>query len=76
MKGIEVESEGDINITSVWGTATCRRSRSGSPPCGSRILDVEGATAAELDELVAHAGQWSPVLNTVKNPISVTLARA
>lgn len=38
-------------------------------------LDIEGASEAELDALVAHAAQWSPVLNTVKNPVSVTIDR-
>ncbi|APX85992.1 peroxiredoxin [Methylorubrum extorquens] len=77
VKGIEVESEGDINITSVWGTGDLSEKPVGLTAVRLKVhLDVEGATAAELDELVAHAGQWSPVLNTVKNPISVTLARA
>ncbi len=39
-------------------------------------LDIEGASAEELDELVAHAAKWSPVLNTVKNPVDISVARA
>ena len=77
VRGIEIESEGDINITSVWGTGDL-----GEKPVGltavrlNAHLDIEGASPAELDELVAHAAQWSPVLNTVKNPVAVSIARA
>ncbi len=77
VRGIEIESEGDINITSVWGTGDL-----GEKPVGLTAvrlkahLDIEGASPAELDELVAHAAQWSPVLNTVKNPVAVSIARA
>ena len=77
VKGIEIESEGDINITSVWGTGDLGEKAVGLTTVRLKArLDVEGATEAELDELVAHAGQWSPVLNTVKNPVAVTLSRA
>ncbi|MFF8798885.1 MULTISPECIES: OsmC family protein [unclassified Methylobacterium] len=77
VRGIEIESEGDINITSVWGTGDLSEKPVGLTAVRLKAhLDIEGASEAELEELVAHAGQWSPVLNTVKNPVSVTLARA
>ncbi|MCC0806827.1 OsmC family protein [Methylobacterium sp. W2] len=77
VRGIEIESEGDINITSVWGTGDLSPKVVGlSAVRLSARLDIEGASQAELDELVAHAGQWSPVLNTVKNPVTVSLVRA
>ncbi|WP_375455244.1 OsmC family protein [uncultured Methylobacterium sp.] len=77
VRGIEIESEGDINITSVWGTGDLSPKVVGlSAVRLSARLDIEGATQAELDELVAHAGDWSPVLNTVRNPVAVSLVRA
>lgn len=77
VKGIEIESEGDINITSVWGTGDVSEKPVGLTAVRLKAhLDIEGASQAELDELVAHAAQWSPVLNTVKNPVSVSIARA
>src|SRR6266849_6280310 len=39
-------------------------------------LDTDGASPAELDELVAHAAKWSPVLNTVRNPVQLAIERA
>lgn len=77
VRGIEIESEGDINITSVWGTGDLSEKPVGLTAVRLKAhLDIDGASEAELEALVAHAGQWSPVLNTVKNPVSVTLARA
>jgi organic hydroperoxide reductase OsmC/OhrA len=38
-------------------------------------VDVEGASDAEIDDLIAHAAQWSPVLSTVKNPVAIQIAR-
>ncbi|MER2269152.1 OsmC family protein [Methylobacterium oxalidis] len=77
VRSIEIESEGDINITSVWGTGDLSEKPVGLTAVRLKAhLDIEGASPAELDELVAHAAQWSPVLNTVRNPVPVTLARA
>lgn len=68
---LELELEGDINITSVWGI-----NDSSEAPLG--ITDVrikaylEGdASQEELAELVAHANQWSPISNTVRNPVNL-----
>lgn len=68
---LELELEGDINITSVWGI-----NHSSQAPLG--ITDVrikayvEGnASNEELAELVAHANQWSPISNTVRNRVNL-----
>jgi len=77
VRGITIESEGDINITSVWGTGDLSQKPVGLTAVRLKAyLDIDGASPDELDALVAHAAQWSPVLNTVQNPVSVTLARA
>ena len=75
--GITIESEGDINTTSVWGTGDLSEKPVGLTAVRLKAhLDIDGASPDELDALVAHAAQWSPVLNTVQNPVPVTLARA
>ncbi|SFM01848.1 OsmC family protein [Methylobacterium pseudosasicola] len=77
VRAIEIESEGDINITSVWGTGDLSPKPVGLTAVRLKArLDIEGASAAELDDLIAHAAQWSPVLNTVQNPVPVTVVRA
>lgn len=76
LKGIAVDLEGDINITSVWGTGDLSPKPVGLTAVRIKVdLDVEGASPAEVDELIQHAGQWSPVLNTVKNPVAIEIAR-
>jgi uncharacterized OsmC-like protein len=74
--GIELELEGDINITSVWGTGDLSPKPLGLTAVRIKAnLQIDGASDAELDELVAHAAKWSPVLNTVQNPVPVTVGR-
>jgi uncharacterized OsmC-like protein len=77
VRGIEVETEGDINITSVWGTGDLAPKPTGLTAVRLKVrLDIDGASPAELDELVAHAAKWSPVLNTVRNPVQLAIERA
>jgi organic hydroperoxide reductase OsmC/OhrA len=77
VRGIEVELEGDINITSVWGTGDLAPKPLGLTAVRIKAhVDIDGASQAELDELVAHAAKWSPVLNTVRNPVAISVARA
>ncbi len=73
---IELELEGDINITSVWGVGDL-----GEKPIGFTAVrikaHVEGdADRRTLDELVAHAVRWSPVTGTFRNPVPVSVALA
>jgi uncharacterized OsmC-like protein len=76
IRGIAVDLEGDINITSVWGTGDLSPKPVGLTAVRIKVdLDVEGASKAEVDEVIAHAAQWSPVLNTVKNPVAIEIAR-
>jgi uncharacterized OsmC-like protein len=77
IRGIELELEGDINITSVWGTGDLSPKPLGLTAVRIRAqVEADGATQAQLDELVAHAAKWSPVLNTIKNPVPVTVQRS
>ena len=77
VRAIEIELEGDINITSVWGTGDLAPKRLGLTAVRLKVhVEADGATEAELDELVAHAAKWSPVLNTISNPVPVAVARA
>ncbi len=76
VNAIDLDLEGDINITSVWGTGDLSPKALGLTAVRIKAhLDIDGASAAELDELVAHAAKWSPVLNTVQNPVPVAVER-
>ena len=42
-----------------------------------KVVHIEGdADRAALDELIAHANVWSPVANTVRNPVPLTVSLA
>lgn len=74
---LELELEGDINVTAVWGVGDLAAEK----PLGFTAVrvkaKVEGGTSrAELDALVAHANVWSPVANTLRNPVRVSVELA
>ena len=74
IKAIAVDLEGDINVTSVWGVGDLRPKPVGLTAVRIKAhLDVDGASRDEVDAVVAHAAQWSPVFNTVKNPVAVSI---
>lgn len=74
---IELELEGDINVTAVWGVGdTSPRKVLGFTDIRVKVLLEGDASDSELQALVAHANQWSPVANTMRNPVGVTVALA
>lgn len=77
VRHIGVELEADINITSVWGTGDLNPKPVGFEAIRLRVeLDLDGATEAEKQELIRHAAHWSPVLNTIRNPVDVSVVSA
>ena len=72
---LEVELEGDINISAVWGVGDLGEKRLGLTDIRAKVT-VEGDASAEaLDDIVAHATHWSPVANTMINPVSLSVTR-
>ncbi|HYD69922.1 OsmC family protein [Azospirillum sp.] len=81
IRSLAVELEGDINITSVWGTGDIGTGDTGPKPVGftavrARVLLDAEADREALDELVAHAVAWSPVAGTVRSPVPVDVTLA
>lgn len=73
---LELALEGDINVTAVWGVGDLGDKRLGFTDVRVTV-DIEGdASRDELDELVAHANVWSPVANTLRNPVNVEVGLA
>ncbi|HWN66129.1 MAG TPA: OsmC family protein, partial [Haliangium sp.] len=69
---VELELEGDINITSVWGVGDLGRDKVlGLTDVRVRVHLDGNVSREELTELVAHANDWSPVANNVRNPVSL-----
>jgi thiosulfate/3-mercaptopyruvate sulfurtransferase len=73
---LELELEGDINITSVWGVGDLSPKKLGLTAVRAKVHIEGDADRAALDELVAHANAWSPVANTVRNPVPLTVSLA
>jgi uncharacterized OsmC-like protein len=73
---LELELEGDINITSVWGVGDLSPKQLGLTAVRAKVHLEGDASRAALDELVAHANVWSPVANTVRNPVQLSVSLA
>ena len=72
---LEVELEGDINITAVWGVGDLGDKRLGVSDIRAKVTVDGDASAEALDEIVAHATRWSPVANTMINPVALSVTR-
>jgi uncharacterized OsmC-like protein len=74
---LELQLEGDINVTAVWGTGDLDENK----PLGFtdvRVkIDAEGdAPKAVIDDIIAHSNVWSPVANTLRRPVNLTVEPA
>jgi len=71
---LEVELEGDINITAVWGTGDLDPDKKLGVTEVRAMFTIEspGTPKEVLEELVAHAMKWSPVANTYLNAVTMS----
>jgi uncharacterized OsmC-like protein len=75
IRSLALDLEADINITSVWGTGDISPKPVGFDAVRVKVeLDAD-APADKLNALVAHATKWSPVANTVSQPVALTVER-
>jgi uncharacterized OsmC-like protein len=75
---LEVLIEADVGNPAAWGAggAEMQSSQMGFQDIRVKVLIEGDATRAELDEIVRHANFYSPVANTMRNPISFSIALA
>ncbi len=68
---LELHIEGDVGNTAAWGAGGAPRETSQMGFQAIRVkVNVEGnATREELDEIVRQANYFSPVANSMRNPI-------
>src|SRR6187549_863322 len=58
---LELELEGDLNITAVWGTGDVSEKPVGFTDVRIKVdMECEGVPKSEIDALVAHVKKWSP----------------
>jgi uncharacterized OsmC-like protein len=78
IRRLELELEADLDTTAVWGTGDIDPKPIGFESVRVSVqLDADASREA-LDALIKHATLWSPVANTLHNPIhlDVTLSQA
>ncbi len=73
---LEIELEGDLNITAVWGTGDLSEKPVGFTDVRAKVTFEADRPREELAALVAHARQWSPVANTFSRPVNLEIALA
>lgn len=74
---LELDLEGDINVTAVWGVGDTDPAKLLGFTDVRVNVSLEGDVDRDtLAELVAYANVWSPVANTLRNPVNVEVALA
>ena len=68
---LELKLEGDIGNPAAWGAGGADMASAQMGFQAIRVaVDIEGdASREELDEIVRHANRFSPVANSMRNPI-------
>jgi uncharacterized OsmC-like protein len=69
---LELALEGDLNITAVWGTGDTSEKPVGFTDVRVKVdMVCEGISQEEIDGLIKHVTQWSPVANTFTRPVNL-----
>jgi uncharacterized OsmC-like protein len=78
IQALELELEADINTTAVWGAGDLNPKTIGFDTVRVLVRLEANISRDTLDALIKHATLWSPVANTLHNPVhlDVTLAPA
>ena len=73
---LELQLEGDLNITGVWGTGDLSDKPVGFTDIRVKV-DMEcDAPKAEVDKLIDHVVKWSPVANAFIRPVHLEVKPA
>src|ERR1700726_2915768 len=73
---LEIELEGDLNITAVWGTGDLSEKPVGFTDVRAKVNFEADRPREELEALIAHAKVWSPVANTFTRPVKLDVHMA
>ncbi len=74
---LEVKMEADIGNSAAWGAGGAERlpEQMGFQEIRATVLVEGDATQEELDEIVKRANYFSPVANSMRNPIAFSISR-
>ncbi len=71
---LELELEGDINVTAVWGTGDLNEAKDlGFTEVRVKINAEGDAPQEKIDAIVSHSNVWSPVANTLRRNVNVVV---
>ncbi len=73
IKKLELELEGDLNITAVWGTGDVSEKPVGFTDVRVKLDMESDAPDEEVAALLDHVKNWSPVANTYTRPVNLEL---
>lgn len=76
---IEIHMEGDIGNPAAWGAGGALEKKPlemGFQAIRVKVVIEGDATREQLDEIVQHANYYSPVANTMRNPIPFEISLA
>lgn len=73
---LELALEGDLNITAVWGTGDTSEKPVGFTDVRIKVDMEADCPQEEIDALIEHVIQWSPVFNTFSRPVNMVAERA
>lgn len=75
---LEVFMEADIGNTAAWGAGGAERKpeEMGFQEIRVKVLIEGDASREDLDDIVRHANHYSPVANTMRNPIPFSISLA
>lgn len=69
---LELELEGDLNITAVWGTGDLSKDKElGFTDIRVNVILESNADKQTIDKLIAHATKYSPVANTLLRAVNL-----
>lgn len=75
VRKLELQLEGDLNITAVWGTGDTSEKPVGFTDVRVKVdMECDGVAKEEIDALIAHVKQWSPVANTFTRPVNLDVS--
>jgi uncharacterized OsmC-like protein len=74
---LELNLEGDLNITAVWGTGDVSDKPVGFTDVRIAVdMECPGVPKEEIEKLIAHVTKWSPVANTFIRPVNLAVKAA
>ena len=69
LRSLELELAADVNLTAVWGAGDLTPKTIGFETIRVSVRIEADAPRISLEALVRHATLWSPVANTLHNPV-------